>query len=788
MKPPAFPVFYDRSGKRLRRVVAVTFVALLTVGTAVGFTAPSILAPTWRTAANTDSGFPRRFLSSSDGQPHVIGVEDGVLSRVVRVEQTHGGTGWLPGPPPDMNPADTADTPPMPATRLLDPVTGAYIRDATEPEQDRIGYSQFATDHFGHVPDRTLILTFDDGPDPTWTPQILDILAREHVPATFFVVGQNVVSNPGIVDRIVREGHMIGNHTFTHINFDQNGDLRNRTEVITTDRVLRAVAGYSTRLFRMPYGDPDHNPLALVQGQQLGTVQVEFDLDTNDWRFHPGQDVPVPPLDGHGHVMLLHDSGGNRSDTVRMLPKLIAQARAQGYTFTTVAPLLDQAYIPQRVTPTLADKATLYGLTTLVAAPTKLLTWLFWFGTGSLVLVSLIYLLLAVFNEWRQRRRRWPDLPDKQLPFVSVVLAAYNEEKVIARTVATLRESDYPQSRFEIVAVNDGSTDATLAVLQGCAAGYPQLHVVDQPNSGKSTALNNGISHAGDQSTVIVSMDADTLFRPDTIRMLARHFAGNRHGGKQVGAVAGHVKVGNRRNMLTAWQSLEYISGICVTRMAEGVMGAIGIVPGACSAWRRDALQRIGGFCEDTLAEDADATLELQKLGYVVVNENRAVADTEAPETIRALAKQRKRWTYGNVQVLWKHRGMLLRPKYGALGMLAMPYAALSLLVPLLFMPLTVIAAVVSLTAGNWHSLAMFAAMVAGVHMVIAIVGIAIARERPWHLLIVPVYRLIYEPLRAYLLYASAYRAVKGTVVKWDKLERRNSVAVAPSERNPGDA
>jgi cellulose synthase/poly-beta-1,6-N-acetylglucosamine synthase-like glycosyltransferase len=260
------------------------------------------------------------------------------------------------------------------------------------------------------------------------------------------------------------------------------------------------------------------------------------------------------------------------------------------------------------------------------------------------------------------------------------------------------------------------------------------------------------------------------------MRMLTAHFTKNRHSRHPLGAVAGHVKVGNRRNLITWWQSLEYLSGICVTRMAEQTMGAVSIVPGACSAWSRPALEEIGGFNDTTLAEDADATLALQRLGYQVINENRAVAFTEAPETLRTLARQRKRWTYGNIQVLWKNRYMLLRPKYGLLGMLTMPYAVLSLLLPLVFLPFTVLVAGLSLMEGDWKPIVVFAGLVAVVHLILAVAGVLIAREKLAHLAVVPFYRLIYEPLRAYLLYACAYRVVKGAEFSWDKLERRNTV------------
>ena len=290
----------------------------------------------------------------------------------------------------------------------------------------------------------------------------------------------------------------------------------------------------------------------------------------------------------------------------------------------------------------------------------------------------------------------------------------------------------------------------------------------------------------------MVTLDGDTLFEPQTIKMFARHFLAPRNG-KKVGAVAGHVKVGNRRNLLTAWQSLEYLSGICVTRMAEGLMGAISIVPGACAAWRRDALVKAGGYSHDTLAEDADLTLSLQQLGYSIVQENEAVAWTEAPMTVRGLFKQRLRWTYGNIQTLYKHRSMLFNPRYGALGMLTMPYALISVLVPLIFMPLTVLVAVISLgprgMAGHRDLLRVRRR---NPHAHLDCGGADGPVRAPLHLLMVPIYRLIYEPLRAYVVFGSAIQALRGTAVGWYRPERTNSVLMpaapgssAPSPRPP---
>ncbi len=759
-----WPVFYDRTGKRIYYFAATVLVTVFVCAVLPVRAVPMAFDPLWVVPTNGNSDYPRHLLSSVAGQKiPVLGDEDTeVFTRVVRLAREG------------------------PQRNLVDPFTNEIYRVATEDDLDRLGGSEYAIDHFGRPADRQLMLTFDDGPDAQFTNRILDILSRNHITATFFVLGSNVIKHPEVFERIVREGHMVGNHTTFHIDFDQHSDFRNRTELIATDRIMRAEADYESRIFRIPNGDPDNNALAVLQSQQLGYLEVDQDVDTLDWKPAAGDELPVPNLDGRGHVVLMHDGGGDRTGSIGLLEKLISEAKKQAYTFSTLEPLLPPQYVPvSDVKKSAADRATYLAMQLVERAPRAILGFLFWLGMGSLTVMSLLYLVLALICQYRQSRVKWPEFADGELPYVSVVLAAYNEEKVILRTLCQLRRSDYPQSRFEVVAVNDGSTDRTLSIMKHYAREWPALRVIDQGNSGKSSALNNGINNASAHSTVIVTLDADTLFRITTIRMLARHFARNTDG-QPVGAVAGHVKVGNRRNVLTAWQSLEYISGICVTRMAERMLNAISIVPGACSAWSRKALQQIGGFCDDTMAEDCDATLCLQRRGYKILQENNAIADTEAPETIRALAKQRKRWTYGNLQALWKHRGMLFRPKYGILGCLSLPYAALSLLVPLLFMPLTFVAAGASLAAGNWHSIAWYAAFVAVLHMVISIAAVAMARERATHLLVVPIYRLIYEPLRAYLLYASTYRALKGTLVQWDKLERKNSVAL--SDESPHTA
>ncbi|MCU1515949.1 MAG: glycosyl transferase [Pseudarthrobacter sp.] len=754
--PPSLgraPVFFDESGNRWRRITSILLAALLAVALSAIWILPAATAPVRPGNLNQAPDYPRNLLALQDLENiPKIGYQEraSLYHRVALVEHVDG------------------------KTLLKDPFSDTVWREAMPEELPLIGSSPYVMEAYGHAKGHTLMLTFDDGPDPRFTPEILDLLSQEKVPATFFPVGDNIVKYPEIFKRMVREGHMVGTHTMSHIDFWAHDDAFNRQQIIGADRVMRAADNYATRLFRIPTGNPENNTLALLQAQQLGYLHFNMDIDTRDWEYAPGVPIQVPTLDGEGHVVLIHDGGGDRTATINMLKELIPRAKAQGYTFTTIQPLLPTEFVPQHsIQTTVEDNVTLAAMTTYLVTPNVLLNWLFWFGIGSLTVLTFLFVVLALINNARQKKRLWDAVEDRDWPLVSVVLPVFNEELVVARTLDALRASDYP--RLEVVAVNDGSTDGTLAVLTEYAKTWPHLTIIDQPNRGKPAASNLGIAQA--RGEIVVTLDGDTLFEPQTIKMFARHFLAPRNG-KEVGAVAGHVKVGNRRNLVTAWQSLEYLSGICVTRMAEGLMGAISIVPGACAAWRKEALVKAGGYSLDTLAEDADLTLSLQRLGYSIVQENEAVAWTEAPLTLRGLFRQRLRWTYGNIQTLYKHRSMLFNPKYGALGMLTMPYALISVVVPLVFMPLTVIVAFVSLSRGEWQAIAIFSAFVAASHMLISIVAVLMVKENLLHLLMVPFYRLIYEPLRAYVVFGSAFRMLKGSAVGWYRPERTNSVAL----------
>ena len=257
------------------------------------------------------------------------------------------------------------------------------------------------------------------------------------------------------------------------------------------------------------------------------------------------------------------------------------------------------------------------------------------------------------------------------------------------------------------------------------------------------------------------------LFR-STVTELMKGFRSPR-----VGAVAGVIKVGNySRNIITRWQALEYLTQIGVERSASALLNGVMVIPGACAAWRKSAVLQAGGYSDATLAEDCDLTLMLHQYGWQVEQADKAIAYTEAPETVDALLKQRVRWMFGTLQATWRHRNMVLRPKYGWLGMLIMPMAVLTVLVPLVFTPfITVVVFQMLAKQGILHVL-MFFGLFSAIYGVMAAVALYLLKERPTHLLMVPLYRLIYEPLRAYLLYASLGTALRGVRLGWNKLAR----------------
>jgi peptidoglycan/xylan/chitin deacetylase (PgdA/CDA1 family) len=449
-EPASVPIFFDPGGRRWFRVLATAIVVLVIGAGALAWTIPLALTPVRAEPLNQDFGYPRQILATGDvDEVPIIGEGPGkAFTRVSLVDQVSG------------------------RIVLKDPFSGKVLRTATTAEEAEIGRSPYVVEHFGEVPDRTLALTFDDAPNAAFTEELLDVLADEGVPATFFATGANIAKNAGLFQRTLGDGHMVGNHTMTHLTTWQQHGLRHRGELVGTDHVMRAVGAYNTAVFRAPKAEKSEMPMAILRGQQLGYLHVGHDMEIPGRSHVPGDDIRLPELDGKGHVVRLHSLGNTRTDTADRVAEIVRDARAQGYTFTTLGPILPSEYQPTSgIQPTFSNRATAAVVGLFTAVPNVLVNWLFWFGIGSLTVMSFLYIVVALIGDRRQRRRQWRQIPDHELPLVSVVLPVYNEEAVVARTLSALRASDYPN--LEVIAVDDGSTDATLAIMRGLAAGWP---------------------------------------------------------------------------------------------------------------------------------------------------------------------------------------------------------------------------------------------------------------------------------------------------------------------------
>jgi len=640
-------------------------------------------------------------------------------------------------------------------------------------------------------------LTFDDGPDPRWTPQILDILKAKHAPATFFVIGQNMQQHPDLVAREIREGNEVGSHTYTHPNIAATPVAETDLELNLTQRLFEVITGRSLRLFRPPYfGDAEPSTPAevepLITAQKLGYLIVGLRVDPDDWQKPDPKLIvqrtlaavdaadPSDPRTPTRQIVLLHDSGGNRERTIQALPQIIDELRANGYRLTTVGELAGltsvQAMPPVKETYELALDRIGFDFFRYVDAFFRFLfVSAIALGVGRLVFLS----VLSVFHSWVWKRRRPPAFDPDSGALVSVLIPCFNEEKVIVGSVARILESSW--QRLEVIVLDDGSSDATSAVVEKAYANEPRVTLMTFPNGGKALALNRGLQVA--KGDVVVALDADTLFPPDTIGRLVRWFADDK-----VGAVAGNALVGNRLNLITRWQALEYVTAQNLERRALAALGAVTVVPGAVGAWRRSALSELGGFPGETLAEDQDLTIAVQRAGWRVEFDPSARAYTEAPDSLRGLLKQRFRWSFGTLQCIWKHREATFSTKHPTLGFIALPQIWLFQIFLALAAPLVDLAVIYSVIAAlmdkmmhpvEWspdkltQSLLYWAAFIL-VDLSACALGMALERRAPWKDLIwIPVQRFGYRQLMYYVVIKSVLTAVRGPLVGWNKLERR---------------
>lgn len=648
--------------------------------------------------------------------------------------------------------------------------------------------SSYVVKRYGKRTDKKLVLTYDDGPDPLYTRQILDTLSYYHVPAAFFLVGIEAENNIPLVKRIYREGHEIGNHTFTHPNIAEVSHKRALLEMDVTRLLIECITGHSTIMFRAPYNadsEPEKfeemAPIALSRTRNYITIGES--IDPEDW-----QKAEQPDLNGDtvfnrvvniynfhlgnndsANVILLHDAGGDRSATVDATGKIIRYFQARGYQFVTIADLLhkkrDELMPP-------VEKGKGYALL-------QFNTWIFetgYFLSHFFYALFLVFLILGslramVLGYFAFRQRKKEKRLTKQTmpgnPAVAIIVPAYNEEVNAVSSLHNLLRCDYPD--FSIIFVDDGSTDNTYKNVKAAFHDHPRLVILSKPNGGKSSALNYGISQT--TAEYLVCIDADTKLQPNAVSALMKNFSD-----PAVGAVAGMVKVGNDENLLTKWQSIEYTVSQNFDRKAFAWPNAITVVPGAIGAFKREALEQAGGFTTDTLAEDCDLTIRILRCGYTVANEPNALAYTEVPETLKMFFKQRFRWSFGVMQTFWKHKDSLFSNQYKALGWIAMPDLLLFKYIIPFFSPIGDLLMLFGLFTENRGKIGIYYLIFLLFDSLIGLLAFAFEKEKPAKLIWLIPQRLIYRWLMIIVLFRSYKRAVKGELQHWGVLKRTGNV------------
>ena len=627
---------------------------------------------------------------------------------------------------------------------------------------------------------KKIVITFDDGPDERYTPRILDILGKYKVPAAFFITGINAEENLPLVRRIYNEGHEIGNHTFLHPNLELVSDDRLKIELRSTGYIIESITGHATVLFRPPY-NTDAEPTAALQIRPIyvakneGYLTIGSSIDPNDWQVDVTADTIVERAikqQGLGNIMLLHDAGGIREQTIIALPRIIEYYKSHGYQFVSLASLINKKRDDLMPPPKSSFSRYLETADSTVFKVgyyfNRIVSAIFLLAL-ILSLIKIMSLAILAIRQYKISKKHFAEIIPESTHKVSIIVPGYNEEITGSKTVENLLLSDYPD--FEIIFVDDGSKDNTYKNISALYGNHPKVKVLTKPNGGKASALNYGIGFAS--GDILVCIDADTVLKPDAISLMVAYFSD-----PEVAAVAGNVKVGNRKNLLTRWQSIEYITSQNFDRLAFSNLNAIMVIPGAIGAFRRDAVQKVGMFTTDTLAEDCDLTLRLLRAGYKIQSCNKALAFTEAPETLNMLLKQRFRWTFGIMQAFWKHHDRLFVRKTPNLGWIVLPNMLVFQLILPLLSPLVDITLILSFFMPK-------AGIIVALYFGYFLLDLAISSIAFWldgekltvrYAINLFLQRIIYRQLLWFVLVKGYLRAIKGELALWGILKRTGNI------------
>jgi cellulose synthase/poly-beta-1,6-N-acetylglucosamine synthase-like glycosyltransferase len=599
------------------------------------------------------------------------------------------------------------------------------------------------------MPARTAAITFNGGPDPRWTPRILDMLRERKAKATFFVYGAQAASHPEIMRRIRAEGHEIGSYTYTGGDMGVASPVRAELELSLTQTALAGTAGVNTGLLRLPHTKAADTICgkeweAAERSAARGYLIVAVDKKSRKSANGAIRQFSHTDLGYHEAEQLLNNRNVDKFTTVTgglgqqsAMTSVTANERLQG-----------EGLIWARALGTFFTGAMAWALG--IAG-----------GLGVLRLLMLVVFARAHTRRLQRFRPGSPWLREVNEP-VTVLVPAHNEEAGIESTLRSLLASTHPY--LQIVVVDDGSTDRTAQIAEGVRD--PRVTVIRQANTGKPGALNTGLGYA--RHDIVVMVDADTVFEPEALYQLIQPLA---H--PAIGAVSGNTKVGNRTKLLGKWQHLEYVFGFNLDRRMFEVLECMPTVPGAIGAFRRDALMGIGGVSDDTLAEDTDLTMALWRAGWRVVYEETAIAWTEVPSSLGQLWRQRYRWCYGTLQSMWKHRHAALEVgPAGRFGRRGLSYLTLFQVLLPLFAPVVDVFFLYGIlfrdpveAVGVWLGFL-------AVQMITAGYALKLDNERMRELWTLPLQLFVYRQLLYLVIIQSVVTAMLGNRLKWQRMNR----------------
>ncbi len=296
-----------------------------------------------------------------------------------------------------------------------------------------------------------------------------------------------------------------------------------------------------------------------------------------------------------------------------------------------------------------------------------------------------VFVVLTFFD--REARRRRALTAPHSFPSVTIIVPCYNEEKTIAQTADSVLALDYPKEKLSLILVDDGSTDKTGAIVERYR-GNAQVAILHKENGGKYTALNAGI--VASESEFVGCLDADSFVSRDALKLVIANFDN-----EQIGAVTSSMSVHAPKNILERMQEAEYLLGITF-RHTLAIWNGLYVTPGPFTIYRRKVFETLGLFRPAHNTEDLEIALRLQRGGWRIGNAPAAGVHTNAPKTLRALMKQRVRWTTGFMRNTLDYRDLVGNPAYGVLGLMVLPFAVLSVFAGIIVFGISAV------RFGNW--------------------------------------------------------------------------------------